>query len=127
MEKNKLAEAEFHRSRRMFAIINDVIYLAPINSSLSHGEWLNSEGIEIDQDLNGITRGFASSDGLYFCEGDFIITKRAETEIFKHLSELIEKLEIDKSLHLYGGFIKGKVGEKWLPEKDYGVLRELLS
>ncbi|PIT94721.1 hypothetical protein COT98_02410 [Candidatus Falkowbacteria bacterium CG10_big_fil_rev_8_21_14_0_10_39_9] len=112
----------------MFAIINDELYLASINSSLSHRDWLKSKkllGADIDKDLNGITMVFVGRDGLYFCEGDFIITKRAEAEIFKYLSELMDKLETNNSLYLYGGFIKGKVGEKWLPEKDYGSLEAL--
>ena len=126
MENQKINEKKFHGGRRIFAIIDGCLYIAPVNTAVSHWEWLESEkllGANIDRDLNGITRGFFNDNDLYFYEGDFVITERAETEIFKHLNDLIDKLNIDKNVHLYGGFIKGVVGEKWLPKKDYGALK----
>lgn len=126
MENQKINNEKFHNSRRIFAIIDDCLYIAPANKNISHREWLETEKlIEVvdNKDLNGITRGFLDGHGLYFYEGDFVITEKAETEIFKHFNDLIGKLGVDKNIHLYGGLIKGVVGEKWLPKKDYGILK----
>lgn len=128
MENVKSKVDKFHKNRRIFAIIDNILYIAPVDTTFSHLEWLEHERLlkTINKNLDNIIRGFVDCDGLYFYEGDFAINKRAEYGIFKHLNDLINKLRIDKNFHIYGGFIKGEVGQKWLPIKDYGVLKDLL-
>ena len=128
MKNNNFEEKKFHQSRRIFAIIDGTLYIAPADVNSSHFEWLESEKLLEsggDKQLNNITRGFVDDVSLYFYEGDFVVTPKAEADIFEHLNDLVNKLNINTKIHLYGGFIKGKIGEKWLPVKDYGPIKDI--
>jgi len=114
----------------MFAIIDDSLYIAPANCEWSHRDWLMAEKVipvKNNPELLGLTRGFADQTGLYFYEGDFALTERAEREVMGHLNELALFLGVTKELHLFGGELKGKIGEHWLGIKDYGSLKDILS
>ena len=126
--KQNSAEANFHKKRRLFAIIDNNLYIAPAGTADSHLEWLIAEDLLKDfqnTELNGITRGYVSSSGLYFYEGDFELTTKAESDFFSRMSEIIIKLNVDTDLHLYGGFSKGEVGKQWTPIKDFGVIDKI--
>jgi len=121
----------FHRSRRMFVILNDKLFIAPENYSFSHRKWLEREGLSKEGDtelIKTVTRGFVDSEGIYFYKGaDFGFDEESEALVLKHLKELVEKLKISQKTHLFGGMVKGKMGDKWPPKKDFGAIKALLG
>ncbi|MCK5040573.1 MAG: GIY-YIG nuclease family protein [Candidatus Aenigmarchaeota archaeon] len=120
---------QLHKSRRMFCIKDNNLFIAKPNVAYSHAVWFEKEGwIKEDSTImDKITRGMLGSEGnLYFCVGyDFKITKKAEKEFFNHILELTKKLNVSRDAKIYGGFIKGKPGEKWSPNKCYGTVQSL--
>jgi hypothetical protein len=120
----------FHSQRRMFAIRDDTLFLAPKNVPYSHAKWFEKMGWinpEKDSLMDTITRGFLDRTGLYFYTGyEMKWSKKAEEETFTHLKELVNKLQIKIDLHLLGGMIRSKPGTKWPSEKDFGRIGELI-
>ncbi len=126
---NKKAQL-FHKSRRMFCIKDNKLYIAAANLNYTHAVWFEKEGWitqENDSLVSEITRGFVDSLGnVHFYVGfDMRITKKAFQETIKHLPELIETLNLNKEKIVYGGRGKNKDG-KFEPTKSYGKIRELL-
>ncbi|RLG13498.1 MAG: hypothetical protein DRN66_04040 [Candidatus Nanohalarchaeota archaeon] len=117
---------QMHKTRRMFCIIGDKLFIAELNASYSHAVWFEKEEwIKKDAELmEKITRGMVDPKGnIYFYVGyDFRITKKAEKEIMKHLPELVEKLNVSSEAKIYGGFTIKKAGEQWPPKKCYGTV-----
>ncbi|MCX6790887.1 MAG: hypothetical protein NTV62_01690 [Candidatus Gribaldobacteria bacterium] len=122
----------FHGSRRMFCVKDNVLYIAKPNLSDSHAAWFEKEGwIQNDNDeefLRDNVRGFIDSDGdVYFYVGyDFCINKKAEEVFFAHLKELAQKMKINPDAKINGGLLKQKPGSKWPPQKFYGRLEDLI-
>jgi len=111
----------FHVSRRMFAIKENKLFLAPENVDYSHAKWFEIKGWispEDDSLMDTITRGYFDSTGIYFYKGyDFRIDKISKEEMFLILPLLVRELKLDVELHLFEG--KGK--------KDYGSIKDLLE
>ena len=129
MDENKKREIEFHRNRRMFAIVEGKLFIAPENISLSHGEWIRSENLLDDSsNINDLVRGFIDSEGVYFYKGeDFSIDEKSEKIFFRKLKEIIERLEIDSNTHIFGGMVKQEKLGKWPPKKDYGAAKDFIK
>lgn len=100
----------FHSQRRMFAIKDSILYLAPENVSYSHAKWFELKGWISPKDdsfMNTLTRGYFDLTGIYFYKGyDFSLDTSCENEMLKFISSLIEKASLDTSLNLFGGKIK---------------------
>jgi len=120
----------FHRSRRMFAIKENKLFIAPENVTYSHANWFELLGwinSEDDSLMNLLTRGYFDDTGIYFYRGyDFHIDEKAEKDMLGFISELVEKFSLSKNLHLFGGKIKQEIDGKWPPIKDYGPINDLL-
>jgi len=123
------AVENFHQQRRMFAIRDGVLRIAPENASYSHAQWFVSEGwIKPGEDglMGSATRGFVDSRGVFFYKDyDFSFDAKAQAEILNFLQELVDNLALDLNLHLFGGLIRGGPGEKWPGQNDLGALRDL--
>jgi hypothetical protein len=124
--------AAFHRSRRMFCIYQDRLYIAKENLPYSHAVWFEKKGWiskEIDELMNEMARGIRDSKGdVYFYTGyDFKINPRIETVFFSHLGELVKKLKLQPDARIFGGLIKQEAGKIWLPIKKYGSVKDYLS
>ena len=115
--------SDFHRSRRMFCIVDNELKIAPENSPYSHAEWFVNEGWmskEDDSLMDEIVRGYVSKEGnIYFYTGyDFKVNKSVEEIFFKYLDDLIEKLKLNKeNLKIFGGS-KLENG-LWKPRKEF--------
>ena len=123
---------QFHKSRRMFCILNDILYIAEPNLPYSHAEWFTREGWMTPDDdslMNKIPRGMINAQGdIYFFVGyDFAINDTIEQLFFNHLYELVESLALKPTASVYGGLIKQTTGGQWPAKKCYGAVDELLQ
>jgi len=125
-EKSK----ERHINRQMFAIIDDTLYFAKENTELSHRLWFIEKGwiTENEDKLFGeVVRGYSNDKGVYFYKGyDFSVDIESECIMLKHLNELVDKLNLDQKLHLYGGKIKQIMAAEWEFRKDYGPIEKFI-
>ena len=122
---------KFHRSRRMFCIIDNELHIAEPDLPYSHATWFEEEGwITADDDnlINEIVRGIVDGKGdVYFYTGyDFDINDQIESEFFPHLKNLVDILKIKENNKIFGGLIKSKPGTIWPARKDYGTIKNNL-
>ena len=121
----------FHKSRRMFCIYNNKLFIAEPNLSYSHAVWFEKRGWiskENDEIINEIVRGIVNSEGdVYFYVGyDFNINNEIEPIFFKHLNKLVKQLKLKPSAKIFGGLIKQESGSKWPSRKEYGLIKNYL-
>lgn len=121
---------EYHKKRRMFAVKNDVLYIADKEVDYSHAEWFKKLGWineKNDALMATITRGSVEKKGIYFYVGyDFEVNEIAEHEMMIKLPELMEKLNISPETLLFGG--KTFVREGTIqPKRSYGQIKNLLN
>jgi hypothetical protein len=117
----------FHKSRRMFAIKDGILYIAPEKADYSHAEWferINWISKEDDSLMNRIIRGAVYEEEISFYKGYNFEFLGIEQEFFIKLPELAEKLKLNKELRVIGGTRK-KFGEK-VSIKDFGSIQEIL-
>jgi hypothetical protein len=119
-EMNKVIE--FHKKRRMFCIYQNKLFVAQPNIHYSHEEWFKLKGWS---STNSIPRGFVDKDIYFYVGSDFEINKEIETIFFRHIEELIHKLNLKPNTKIHGGLIKNKAGEKWKPKKELGNIYSL--
>ena len=122
---------EFHRSRRMFCIIKNELYIAEACLPYSHAVWFEKEGWmdETNNDfINKVPRGFVDPKGdIYFYAGyDFFINDEVENTLFLHLRGLVNRLNLRQEGKIYGGFIKQNLSDKFTPKKAYGSIKDKL-
>ncbi|MFA5070331.1 MAG: hypothetical protein WC528_03540 [Patescibacteria group bacterium] len=122
----------FHRSRRLFAIYNDKLFVAEPALPYSHASWFEKEGWitkENDSLMNKIVRGIVDDkEDIYFYVGyDFNVNSEAESSFFPHLNELSERLKLNNEAKIFGGLIKGDPGKKWPAIKKYGRIKDNLN
>lgn len=133
--KYKIADNEatkmLHKSRRMFAILEDRVLIADEGVPYSHAKWFQSLGLitPTDDKLMTLTvRGASYDDVLDFYVGyDFSVNEEAEKTFFSHLKEITEKLQLASSTQVCGGKLKGAPGEKWPARKKYGTIEQVLG
>ena len=114
----------FHKSRRMFCIYENKLFIAKPNLSYSHAVWFEKEGWiskEKDDLMNSLVRGMIDTKGdIYFYIGyDFEINQEAESIFFSHLKELVKKLYLKHNSEIFGGLVKQGSGKEQ-PRKEYG-------
>jgi hypothetical protein len=119
----------FHKSRTMFCIYQDRVYIARQNLPYSHAVWFEKEGWisrESDELMNEITRGIKDNKGyIYFYVGyNFEINPEVETVLFSHLEELVKRLKLEPDAKIFGGMIKREAGKIWHPRKEYGQIKD---
>ncbi len=128
-QKYGIAEDEqimtFHRSRRMFCIKEGRLMVAKPNLPYSHAVWFEKEGWMDETDdsfINNLTRGIVNKLGdIYFYKGyNFSIDEKAEKELFVHIGQLKEVLELKPTAKVCGG-------KNWPPTKFYGTLEDVLT
>ena len=103
---------DFHKSRRMFCIHKNKLFVAEPNLEYSHAVWFEKEGWiskQKDELINEVIRGMVDYKGdIYFYRGyNFEIDKNVEKMFFAYLKELVEKLNLKPSSKIFGGLIIG--------------------
>ncbi|MDO8510796.1 MAG: hypothetical protein Q7S55_01380 [Nanoarchaeota archaeon] len=111
----------FHRSRRMFCIKSNRLYLAKPKVDYSHAVWFEKEGWD-DNLIEKAVRGIVDKEGnIHFYYGyDFDVNRKSEKIFFTHLPELVKKLRLGPTAKILGGKIKKKNSKEWPPKKRYG-------
>jgi len=121
----------FHRSRRIFCIYQNKLFIAEPNLSYSHAVWFEKKGWisrKKDELMDSIIRGIVDSNGdvCFYVGYDFEINKEIESIFFLHLKELVEKLNLKSNAKIFGGLIKEQAGKVWTPRKEYGKIEDNL-
>lgn len=127
---HKKAVREFHMSRIMFAIKDDMLYVHTDKTEMSHFEWFISLGwinAENEKDIiNSVLRGYVDASGVYFYRGsDFNATEEDAKLFIRFLIFLDDKVGIDSNLPVYAGVIKSNIGEKFKPKRFIGTAYRL--
>ncbi|MHA1575357.1 MAG: hypothetical protein ACTSXL_04380 [Alphaproteobacteria bacterium] len=121
----------FHKSRRMFCIYQNKLFIAEANLPYSHAVWFKKEGWisrEKDKLMDSIIRGIIDNKGnvCFYIGYAFEINKEIESIFFSHLKELVEKLKLKSNAKIFGGLIKQEAGKIWPPRKEYGKIENNL-
>ena len=121
----------FHKSRRMFCVYENKLFIAEPNLPYSHAVWFEKEGWisrQKDDLMDSLVRGIVDDKGdIYFYIGyDFEINKETESIFFSHLKELVEKLNLKSNAKIFGGLIKQEAGKIWPPRKEYDKIKDNL-
>jgi len=103
--KEDEAVKKFHKSRRMFCIVDSVLHIAEPNVSYSHAVWFENKGwmnAANNTFMDTVVRGIVDAKGdIYFYVGyDFHINESIEKIFFLHLKELVKQL--NNSIHHIG-------------------------
>ncbi|MBR9677036.1 hypothetical protein GOV04_02750 [Candidatus Woesearchaeota archaeon] len=121
----------FHRGRIMFVIKDNRLFIAPKGVAYSHAVWFEREDwmkFNDDSFMNENVRGRVDPQGNigFYVGYDFSVTEKAEKTFFKHLKEIVTKLNVQPTALVYGGL--KKISDDSLgPAKNYGTVKELLK
>lgn len=123
---------QFHKHRRMFCIMKEVLHVAQPNIPDSHIEWSQREGWTTslrDPQYEKIVRGMVDHEGnVHFYVGsDFHIDQNAEKQFFNHIEDLANALHLNREVRIFGGKVVGEVGTLWKPIKTYGTIQDHIS
>lgn len=116
-------EQEFHRQRRMFAITDDCLEIAPAGRTFGHFEWLGEEKFK------KAVRGYVDPKGdVHFYVGkDFQVTDKACAVMRNHLGLLCRRLNVASSSNIFGGAIPDVLVKTWEPRRCYGSISQFLN
>ncbi len=126
--KEDASTREFHKSRRMFCIKGDKLYIAKPGLPFSHAAWFEMEGWSDEHDdrfMNENVRGvvFKNGEVRFYVGYDFRVTDESEKTFFKHLPELVRRLCLNPNAKVTAG----QKGKKYLPIKEYGTISSITS
>ena len=130
-EKEDEKTREFHRSRRMFAVKDNTLYVAPKGVDYSHAIWFENIGwIKGNDDsiMKQVSRGIINSDGdiYFYIDYDFKVNEFVDNDVSIVLGDLVKELNLSASSNVFGGQYKDNDG-KYKPRKIYGTVGDLLS
>ncbi|MCK5459538.1 hypothetical protein KAI52_00305 [Candidatus Parcubacteria bacterium] len=122
---NNTCEKKYHKSRRMFCIIDNKLFIAKKHDERSHKKWINDLGY--GNKFEKIVRGVINKKGvlIFYIGKNFTINKNAENIFFNHIQKLSKKLKLSLNTSIEGGHLIGKIGEDWTTIKKYGILKIL--
>jgi len=129
MEATKTNEEkvrEFHRQRRMFAVVKGAMIFAREDDERDHRTWARHDGWE--KDFESATRGFVDPTGIYVYRGShYGECFGAESDLAEH-ADLLSFLANDKlDTPIWNGMQPGATGERWKPIKKLCTVGELLA
>lgn len=107
---------ELHKARRMWAVVDGRLLVAPAGSAQSHAEWLDAAvGEERSAAvLAHAPRGFVRDGTLYAYVGDFDVLHAAELDALRHhLPSLARLTGLSADALVYSGLVRGRLGEFW--------------
>jgi len=120
LSKNKdeeIKEAEFHKKRIAFMIINDDIMFLQ-NSPMTHFEWAKSIEDKVKIDLSNfdkITRGYYLNNEIFFYQGNFDANDQVISDAKKYTKIICNKFNLNNP-SVYAGMEIGEVGTRWKPK-----------
>ena len=92
---------DFHKQRKAFIILNDVLEFLPEGSTMSHYEYCQSKGLSKNE-FNKITRGFYLNGNLIFYKDNFIYDDDLIKESLNYVNEIASILKLDE-FNIYFG------------------------
>ncbi len=115
---------EFHRQRRMFAVVNGVLLSNLSRDCRSHSDWL--------YDIYNLTepqlRGYVDPTGLYFYSTADCQAQPGDWPQVRRLIKLITSLfDLEAGLPIHEGTIPGEPGERWKPAKTIGCISDFVN
>ncbi len=122
-------EEAFHRSRRMFVVLNKTIMYAPYNDRRSHEEWFKNYKCS-DNWMTTFVRGFFDKRGVFLYQQtdgskwdvtDLVIA--TAPYLAWSLNEFSSQLNlgVPKGHPLYGGMVPSIPGTLWTPKCNLGL------
>lgn len=123
-------KVRFHRSRRMFCIKDNKLYIAEPNLPYSHAFWFEKMGWmdeKNDKLMDSITRGYVDEKGdVYFYKGyDFRVDEKSEQEMHQYIGELMKRLNLKNTVKLFGGLYRKN--NQTFPIKNYGFIVKFIK
>jgi hypothetical protein len=123
----------FHRSRRMFVIVEKQLLIADSDIPDTHAEWFEKEGW-LSQENDGFmetkVRGFIDSEGIYAYIGyDYRSSRKVEKLLTSYvlLQQFVVKLDAERHTRIYAGMQKQESGGKYQPRKYLGCVIDFLG
>lgn len=112
-------EKEFHKSRLMFAVVNNKLEYTT-NNELGHAEWLEKDfGID-NTEFEHIVRGYCKNQSDKSVNIVMYIGKEfkeaiLEIEHIKELKNIVKDMYKPYVINIYSGVKIGEVGSEWKP------------
>ena len=97
---------DFHKQRRAFIILDNILEFLPKGSSMFHFEYCELKGMN-KEEFNKITRGFYLNKEVVFYKDNFIYDDGVIEEALEHINELAKLLDEDK-FEIYFGELPEK-------------------
>ena len=97
---------DFHKQRRAFIILDNILEFLPKGSSMSHFEYCELKGMNKGE-FNKITRGFYLNKEIVFYKDNFIYDDGVIKEALEHINELAQLLDEEK-FEIYFGELPEK-------------------
>lgn len=125
IQKNN-AEADFHRRRKAFVILECAILMAQDGFEGSHGDLLLQSGFDQTQTqdiIKNYPRGYALNGNVYLYQSnDFsCVSPQNQEKIKKYLSFFKKSDLLDQNGKIYDGMHLGKTGDQWTPRKEFKI------
>lgn len=115
---------KYHKTRWMFVIHEEHLFIADKGSSQSHKEWLESVGVE----LKDQTRGYLSGKKIFFYRGeDFRVDWQVLKDVGQFLPHITYAFDLNGDEKIFCGVIKGNPGEQWKGRLCIGTVKDFIS
>ena len=101
---------DFHKQRKAFIILKDMIEFLPEGTPMSHFEYCASKGLD-KSTFNKITRGYYLNGYVVFYKDNFIFDDEVIKEALDHLQEISSKV-LSNEFEIYFG---------QLPEENFAL------
>lgn len=103
--------AQFHVTRRMFAVIGSALKIAPERDTSSHLDWFCREGWVRnfgDPVFEATVRGYVNTTGVYVYRGVDFSSVGVEMPLSIVWEDLISTLSIPSDLDVFFGLVPGR-------------------
>lgn len=100
----------FHKHRKAFVILNDILEFLPEGSTMSHFEYCQTKGLDKNS-FNKITRGYYLNGNVVFYKDNFIFDENVINEALNYLEKISSKV-LSNEFEIYFG---------QLPEENFAL------
>ena len=101
---------DFHKQRKAFIILNNVLEFLPEGSTMSHFEYCQTKGLDKNF-FNQITRGYYMNGNVVFYKDNFIFDEDVINEALNYLEQIATKV-LSNEFEIYFG---------QLPEENFAL------
>ncbi len=112
----------FHKQRRMLAIIEGELHLAPQGDERDHKTWFDHSGWS--RIFDDVVRGFIDPTGIYVYRGEHFFDPLF---VDQDLADHADLIDAPPQTPVWAGMQQGRPGERWRPLRSLGTLGDLLA